>query len=142
MSSWIGPRLDFNTGWAFQASQMSLINSYEVRLGGRLLTRRPSIEYTQIYINIYQWRLVTFQTGDAVQKNNLHFLKFYFNLRFFLPTSSNTSSFSLFFKFNIRFKKKNIMGPSSQTDIAVCELVTTQSLRWKSTIVHNESACL
>ena len=32
---------------------------------------------------IYQWRLVSFQPGDAVQKSTLHFFKFYFNLRFF-----------------------------------------------------------
>ena len=36
-----------------------------------------------LFINIlYQWRLVTFQPGDAVQKSTLLFLKFYFNLRF------------------------------------------------------------
>ena len=40
--------------------------------------------------------------GDFVQKSILYFLKFYFNLRFFLHISSNTASF---FKFNIRFKK-------------------------------------
>ena len=57
------------------------------------------------YIGKYQWRLVTFQPGDADQKSTLHFLKFYFNLRFFVQISSNTALFSLFFKFIIRLKK-------------------------------------
>ena len=54
-------------------------------------------------INMYHWRFVTFQPGDGVQKGTLHFLKFPFNLRFFFQISSNMASFSLFFKFNIRF---------------------------------------
>ena len=47
-----------------------------------------------------------FSTGGSCPQNYLHFLKFYFNLRFFfLPISSNMASFSLFFKFNFRFLK-------------------------------------
>ena len=46
---------------------------------------------------------MTFQPGDVVHKSILQFLKFYFNLRPFLQISSNMVSFSLFFKFNIRF---------------------------------------
>ena len=43
-------------------------------------------EYIQKYI-IYQWRVVTFQPGDAVQISNHHF--FNFILFFFLQISSN-----------------------------------------------------
>ena len=45
--------------------------------------RAGLFEDIYIYIHGYQWRLVTFQPGDAVQKTSLHFLKFYFNVRFF-----------------------------------------------------------
>ena len=51
---------------------------------------------------MYQWQMVTFQSGDAVQ---FHFLKFYFNFRFFLQISQNTASFSVFFKYKIRYLK-------------------------------------
>ena len=47
-----------------------------------------------------------FSTKECYPKNStLHFLKCYFNLRFFLQISLNTASFSLFFKLNIRFLK-------------------------------------
>ena len=49
--------------------------------------------------HVHQWLAMTFQPVNAVQKTILHFLKIYFNLRFFLQISSNT----LFFEFNIRF---------------------------------------
>ena len=90
---------------------------------------------------------MTSQPEDAVQKSTLHFLKFYFNLRFFLHISSNMASFSLFFKFNIRFKK-NIFWDLRPKQILFCvsqELIivtlTPQSPRWKLTILHNEPAC-
>ena len=57
-----------------------------------------------------------FSIRDAVLKNYLHFLKFYMNFCFFLQISSNTASFSLFFKINIGFVLKYILGPSPQTD--------------------------
>ena len=48
----------------------------------------------------YQWRLVTFQQRDAVQKAPFIFRNFTLILIFFfLEISSNTASFSLFFKF-------------------------------------------
>ena len=91
---------------------------------------------------------MSFQPGDAVQKIILHFLKFYFNLRFFFQISSNTASYSLFFKFNIRFLK-NIFWDHGPKRILLCvsegrsrklNLVTStpMSLRWN---FHNESAC-
>ena len=52
-----------------------------------------------------QWRLVTFQPGDAVQKTTFIFWNFILIFAFFLQISSNTALISLFFKFNIRFLK-------------------------------------
>ena len=54
-----------------------------------------------IYISV---AVGDFSTRGCCPKNNLHFLKFYFNFCFFLQMS-NTASFSLFFKFSIRFLK-------------------------------------
>ena len=52
----------------------------------RFLYKLYQIEFLEticIYVYIYQWRAVTFQPGDAVQKIELHFFKFYFILRSF-----------------------------------------------------------
>ena len=93
-----------------------------------------------IKIYIQQWRLETFQPEDAVQKTTLHRLKFFF--------ANFIELISLFFKFNIKLKKK-IFWVLRPKWILVCVsegrnskliLVTLQSLRWKSIIFHNESA--
>ena len=54
---------------------------------------------------LYQWWLVTFQPGDAVQKTTFSFWNFILIFAFFPKISPNTASFSLFFKINIRFLK-------------------------------------
>ena len=75
-----------------------------------------SHQYRKVRTN--QCRLVTFQPGDAVQKTTLHFLKFYFNFRFFLQISSNRHHVRYFS--NLTFKKY-ILRLSPQTDTALCE---------------------
>ena len=92
-----------------------------------------------------------FSTRDAIQKSIVHFLKFYVNFRVFLQISTNTASFSLFFKFNIRLKK-NLFWDLCPKPILLCVsegrsqklnlvTLTPHSLRWKSTNFHDESAC-
>ena len=94
---------------------------------------------------------MTFQPGYTVQKSTLHFLKFYFNFSLFSQVSSNTVSFSLFFKFSIKLKK-NVFWDLRPKRTLLCvsegrsqKLIhvtsTPQSLRWKSTIFHNVSVC-
>ena len=68
---------------------------------------------------LYQWRLVTFQSGDAVQKIPFIFWNFISIFAFFLQISSKTVSFSLFFKFNIRFFK-NIFWDLRPKRILLC----------------------
>ena len=94
-----------------------------------------------------------FSIRDAVLKNYLHFLKFYMNFCFFLQISSNTASFSLFFKFIIRFFLIYIFWDLRSKRILLCvnegrsqKLIpmtwTPHSLRWKSTNFHEDQPLL
>ena len=58
-----------------------------------------------------------FSTRGCCPKKYPSFLKFYFNI--FLQISSNEATFSLFFKFNIRFKK-NIIWDLRPKRILLC----------------------
>ena len=92
-----------------------------------------------------------FSTRGCCPKIILHFLKFYFIFAFILQISSNTASFSLFFKFKFRFFL-NIFWDFRPKRILLCVsegrsqklflwLKLSQSLNWKSTLFHNEPAC-
>ena len=57
--------------------------------------------------------------NQGMLSKTVRFIFWHFNLRFFLKISSNTGSFSLFFKFNIRLKKNYFLGLQTDTDCFV-----------------------
>ena len=105
--------------------------------------------FTLIFISSGWW---IFNQWMLSKKVSFIFWNFILIFTFFLQISSNTPSFSLFFKFNIRFKNIYIFCALCPKRILLCvnksmsqklNLVTStpHSLRWKSTIFHNELAC-
>ena len=73
-----------------------------------------------IYTMVYQWRLVSFQPGDAVQKITHHFLKFFFNFRFFGKCHRIRHHFCYFSNLTLDLKKI-YFGTFTPNDTSLCE---------------------